>query len=733
VVVTNSAYPNLGTTVNVGYVSVAPPSTLYHVTFLAGGAPRFSDGTGAAAGFNQIDGLQADASGNVYVADGSNYAIRKVTPAGVTTTVAGSGVSGFADGPGPSAQFEYPTSLALAADGTLYVADEPANRIRAITPTGVVGTLAGSSVRGTADGLGSAAVFNHPGSLAIDPTGSLRVVDGDGSLLRAVTASGAVTTPLALTPGLWHVAEDSAGNLYVAGESFATEAPIITKYIGGTSPYVFPAAGGSLYNNGVPTFTLINDIAIGSAGTLYVADGHTGIRTISADGTAADLYTDSGGTLVMDATAVAADASGRVYFAQTDLNRTFCTVSVAVPIAKVTQPAPASPVPAGSPVTMHVAVDPSAGASTFQWLLNGSPIPGATSATLALPNPGVMDGGDYAVAWTGANGSGTLGAGTLAVTGSDARLSNLSARAQVGTGGNVLISGFAVTTDSQSSAKNIVVTGKGPALLPLGITNYLAAPALTFYDGAAKPIATNTGWSNNPVLQTSAGSSPLATQMVVGPVTASLSINTAGFAPPAGSADSMLTAAAPAGAYTSIVSGVGGATGVGLTEVFDADAALGNGTNSARLVNLSSRSFVGTGAGVLIAGFVIAGGPSGGPETVMLRGQGPNLAIFGLLGLLPQPTLSLYDRHSLLVASNAGWQTPPTYATGTGASPLAAGLAGLQPASYALQMRYAGNGLPAGAADSAMVVTLPPGAYTVILSDAGGASGIGVIELYEVR
>jgi hypothetical protein len=93
----------------------------------------------------------------------------------------------------------------------------------------------------------------------------------------------------------------------------------------------------------------------------------------------------------------------------------------------------------------------------------------------------------------------------------------------------------------------------------------------------------------------------------------------------------------------------------------------------------------------------------------------------------------LYDGASAPIASNAGWQNSPLYATGAGASPLAAGSIGLQAITQALQFAYAGNVLAQGAADSGMLVTLPPGNYTVILDGVGGTTGVGLIELYEVR
>ena len=199
------------------------------VTTLAGSTQGFADGTGTTVKFSLPQGVVTDAAGNVYVSDTYNHKIRKITPAGVVSTIAGS-TQGFADGTPTIAKFRLPIGIAIDAVGNLYVADSENYKIRKITPSGEVSTLAGS-IHGYADGIGSAAQFYYPYGVAIDNSGNVYVGDTYNTKIRKITSGGVVSTLAGSTVGFADgaaavaqfysplgVATDTAGNVYVVDE-----------------------------------------------------------------------------------------------------------------------------------------------------------------------------------------------------------------------------------------------------------------------------------------------------------------------------------------------------------------------------------------------------------------------------------------------------------------------------------------------------------------------------------
>lgn len=265
-----------------------PPNTkvsLKNVYTLAGGGPSYADGQGTSAKFFFPVGIATDANGTIYLADYNNYKIRKITASGLVSTIAGSGGvgtgSGNVDGNGSYAQFAGPKDLVVDASGNIYVTDAGNSSIRKITPSGDVTTFAGGTY-GYADGTGTNAQFKSPQAIVIDASGNLYVNDYDDFRIRKITPTGVVTT--------------------------------------------FAGDGTSGLNDGAGSaaqFFIPHGLGIDKQNNLYLADGNR-IRKISASGIVTTVsgstrgYRDgfTGDALFKSVEDIAVDDAGNLYISE---------------------------------------------------------------------------------------------------------------------------------------------------------------------------------------------------------------------------------------------------------------------------------------------------------------------------------------------------------------------------------------------------------------------------------
>jgi sugar lactone lactonase YvrE len=267
-------------------------------SFAGSGIEGFVDGPAASAAFNGPANITIDKQGDIFVADEENNAIREVTAAGNVVTIAGTGVQGYQDGPAASAMFWHPEGIAVDASGNLYVADGPNNVIRKITvATAIVSTYAGTGVAGFNNGPVASATFNNPFGLTLNASGNIFVADNQNNVIREINlTTGSVSTyagsgaqgfsnGAAASASFFNplaCAFDSQGNLYVS--DFDNNAIRKISTSGVVSTYAGNGTQGSA--NGVDSLATFNHpigITVDGSGNVYVADERNSlIRQISA-------------------------------------------------------------------------------------------------------------------------------------------------------------------------------------------------------------------------------------------------------------------------------------------------------------------------------------------------------------------------------------------------------------------------------------------------------------------
>jgi sugar lactone lactonase YvrE len=313
-----------------------PPLSAILSTYAGDGEPGHINGAAALARFAGPFGLGLDNGGTVYVADTGNHVIRSITTSGLVLDLAGSGVEGFADGPSATAQFSSPNAVTVGPDGTVYVADSGNLRIRAIAPSRVVSTLAGSGIAGYVDGVGAEAQFALVGAVVADPAGNLYVSDRLNSVIRKITPAGVVST-FAGSGTRGHadgpsdqaqfnvpqrMGADPNGNIYIldTGDNhirrIAPDGQVSTM-AGSDEPGFLdgPTAEARFSAD-------ILGITADKAGNLYVMDaGNRRVRQVTADGSVSTLFevTDPGhapGNIKLD-------QAGNLYLSDREHNRIY--------------------------------------------------------------------------------------------------------------------------------------------------------------------------------------------------------------------------------------------------------------------------------------------------------------------------------------------------------------------------------------------------------------------------
>jgi sugar lactone lactonase YvrE len=566
-----------------------------------------ADGPFGIGRFNQPQGVAVDANGTLYVTDPGNHTIRKVLPTTVMSVLAGlGGLSGASDGVGSGARFSGPSDIAIDQAGNLYVTDYNNSTIRKITPAGVVSTLAGQAgARGTADGTGSAARFDNPDGIAVDRNGNVFVSDSNNHTLRRISPAGVVTT-IGGVAGVSGVAEGSGSNARFFVPTGITIDPNGVLYV--VSSFGNVIMRGSLdATPAITTQPLSRTIAAGESTTFSVAGsggglsyqwrlngaaiaGATGQTLNISNATAASAgdytvtITNSAGTATSNAarltvSTAAADA-GRIINlairsrAGTDDQTLIVGFAISSAGAATTKPVLLRGV--GPTLSVFnvpgVLADPrldlfnSANikmsenndwAGNAQIIAIGSQVGAFAFSDNASKDSALYDAafipGSYSVQITGTGGTTGVALAEIydatpaaSLTATTPRLTNVSARTQVGTGDDILFAGFVIGGNSE---RTVLIRAVGPTLQTFGVAGVLVDPRLELFTGSTR-INENDNW---------AGAANLA----------AASVAVGAFPLPVGSRDAILLVTLQPGSYTAQVSGVGNTTGVALVEVYE--------------------------------------------------------------------------------------------------------------------------------------------------------------------
>lgn len=634
---------------------------------------------------------------------------------------------------------------AFNADGTTkwtrnFGATAPVSNSPALAADGTVYIKAGDGFLYALDSASGADLWRHDirapqtyASPAVGPDGTV-YQGSDDNLLYAFHPDGTLKWTFATDNEIFSVpALDGAGNLYFgvlgSGKFYSLTSAGTLRWIysgaalGSSSSPALSADGGTAYFAGYDSQLHAVDTATGAArwtyplgdevrgsspavdanGVIYIGSYDFRLYAINADGTLKRTYDTAGwirsspaifGTTLYlgsnDAKLYAFDlgvgaASGPWPQYRQNVRRTGRDQNLA-PFAITAAPSNRN-LRLGDALILGVTAT-GEGPLTYEWHKDGVLLAGATGPSYEVAVVTADVAGSYTVTVRGLQGSLTTLPAIVSVTPHPhGQLKNLSVRAVAGTGSQKLAVGFVLQGESP---KPLLLRGIGPSLAQFGVASPLEDPRLQLHS-VAGIIDSNEVWGGSSAIATaaaSAGAFPLEST----------------------STDAALLRPVEAGNYTVSISGVGDTTGVALAEVYDTESGPAGPTGS-RLINLSARAQVAGGADILIAGFSISGSQ---PKAVLVRAIGPSLAPFGVDGALADPRLEVYHGDTKIkISENDDWG---------GSTALAGAFA--QAGAFALD--------DPASRDAALLLSLDPGSYTVHVSGVNNATGVALVEVYEV-
>jgi outer membrane protein assembly factor BamB/subtilisin family serine protease/beta-glucanase (GH16 family) len=606
-------------------------------------------------------------------------------------------------------------SPAIASNGTVYIKSDD-NFLYAISPAGVelwrfnTGGVTYASPVIAPDGT----IYVGSGNsrfFAVNPNGTQKwqfVADGDTYATAAIDAAGNVYFGT-LTGRLYSLTSDGVQRWsYMPGGPMSSSPALssdgTTVYFGAYDHFlhaVNTANGTARWTYNLGDEVRASSPLVAADGSIYIGVYDGRLQAVNSNGTLKRFY--AAGNWIRSSPVIVGTT---LYFGSND-NKLYAVPAGVGPAAgpwpfyrnnpqrtgrsgidpnafSITQQPQSQIVQPGGSFTLTVTTS-GATPTGYQWFKDGNAISGATAATYSVAVAVPSDSGTYHVVITGPLGNISSATANIVVPapGGSGRIVNLSVRSPAGTGSGTLVVGL-YAGGSASGTLPVLVRGMGPTLLGYNVPDALADPQLTLFNSAGTPVESNNDWG---------GDSAIAEALP--------RVGAFGFESTA-SKDAALLASLAQGGFTAHITAADGGAGVALAEIYDAAAT----EPPLQLLNISARSHVGTGNGVLIVGFAIRNEP----RTLLIRGIGPELAKLdsSITTPLVDPKLELFDINQVKLFENDDWL-----------------------ADDAVRFSQAGAfALPVGSKDAAMVVTLPPGTYSAVISGVGGTTGIGLVEVY---